>query len=80
MKKKLQLFCLAAGLLLSVKVNANDVKRINSLNLFNPDVRKCLLESSKNEGWELKSVYMNSESKLVFVFSKGDDDKIYTSK
>ncbi|WP_370477519.1 hypothetical protein [Tamlana flava] len=80
MKKKLQLFCLVAGLLLSVKVNADDVKRINNLNLLNPDVRKCLLESSKNEGWELKSVYMNSESKLVFVFSKGESDKIYTSK
>jgi len=80
MKKKLQLFCVAVVLLLSAKVNADDVIRINNLNLFNPDVRKCLLETSAKEGWELKSVYMNSEEKLVYVFSKGNDDKVYTSK
>lgn len=80
MNKKLQLFCVAVVLFFSVKVNADDVIRINNLNLLNPDVRKCLIESSKNEGWELKSVYMNSDSKLVYVFSKGNSDKIYTSK
>ena len=80
MNKKLQLFCVAMVLLFSVKVKADDVKRINNLNLLNPDVRKCLLDASAKEGWELKSVYMNSEDKLVYVFSKGNDDKIYTSK
>lgn len=80
MNKKLQLFCVAAVLLFSVKMNADDVTRINNLNLLNPDVRKCLLETSKHEGWELKSTYMNADDKLVYVFSKGNDDKIYTSK
>jgi len=70
---------MAAVLLLSVKVNADDVIRINNLNLMNPDVRKCLLETAVNEGWELKSTYLNSEEKLVYVFSKDSVDKVYTS-
>lgn len=79
MKKKLQLLSVAIILLLSVNVKAETI--VNSeLNLFNPDVRKCLLDASANEGWELKAVYMNSEDQLVYVFSKGDDDKVYLSK
>ena len=79
MKKKLQLLAAAFMILLSINVNADTI--INSdLNLYNPDVRKCLLETSKNEGWVLKATYINSEEKLVYVFSKGNDDKIYLSK
>lgn len=69
----------SAMILLSISVNADDI--INSdLNLYNPDVRKCLLEASKEDGWELKSVYMNSNDKLVMIFDKGDTTKIYKSK
>lgn len=79
MKKKLQLLVAAMMILLTVNVNADTI--INSdLNLYNPDVRKCLLDASKSEGWELKSVYMNADKKLVYVFSKGNDDKVYLSK
>lgn len=79
MNKKLQLFSAAIVLMLSIKMNADTI--INSdLNLYNPDVRKCLIEASQSEGWELKSIYMNSEEKLVYVFSKDNDDKIYLSK
>ena len=66
-------------ILLSISVNADDI--INTdLNLYNPDVRKCLLESSKEEGWTLKSVYMNAEDVLVMIFDKGTTTKIYKSK
>lgn len=69
----------SAMILLSISVNAEDI--INAdLNLYNPDVRKCLLEASKEGGWELKSVYMNSNEELVMVFDKGDTTKIYKSK
>lgn len=79
MKKTLQSLSVAAMLLLSVNMNA-DVIKINNLNLLNPDVRKCLKEASAQEGWDLKSIYTNADDKLVFVFSKGNDDKVYTSK
>lgn len=66
-------------LLLSISVNADDI--INTdLNLYNPDVRKCLLEASKEDGWILKSVYMNANEELVMVFDKGTTTKIYNSK
>ena len=79
MKKKLQLLAATFMILLSINVNADTI--INSdLNLNNPDVRKCLLEASKNEGWVLKATYINAEEQLVYVFSKGDNDKIYLSK
>ncbi|GGD18045.1 hypothetical protein [Hyunsoonleella pacifica] len=66
-------------ILLSISVNADDI--INTdLNLYNPDVRKCLLESSKEEGWTLKSVYMNADDVLVMIFDKGTTTKIYKSK
>ncbi|ALJ05488.1 hypothetical protein APS56_10320 [Pseudalgibacter alginicilyticus] len=77
--KKLQLLTIASMLLLSAQMNA-DVIKINNLNLNNPDVRKCLKEASAQEGWDLKSIYTNSDDKLVFVFSKGKDDKVYISK
>jgi hypothetical protein len=79
MKKTLQLLSIAVVLLISANVNA-DVIKINNLNLNNPDVRKCLKEASAQEGWDLKSIYANADDKLVFVFSKGNDDKVYTSK
>ena len=79
MNKKLQFFAVAMMLLLTANVSADTI--INSdLNLYNPDVRKCLLEASQSEGWELKSIYMNSKEELVYVFSKGNDDKIYLTK
>lgn len=68
----------SAMILLSVSVNADDIIN-NDLNLNNPDVRKCLLEASEEDGWKLKSVYMNSNDKLVMVFDKGDTTKIYKS-
>lgn len=79
MMKKLQLLSVAFMLLLSVNMNA-DVIKINNINLLNPDVRKCLLEASKSEGWDLKAIYSDASENLVFVFSKGDNDKVYTSK
>ncbi|WP_406685417.1 hypothetical protein N1F78_06740 [Seonamhaeicola sp. MEBiC1930] len=63
----------------SIDANADTIKNSN-LNLNNPDVRKCLLDATKSEGWKLASVYMNSDDKLVYVFDKGNDTKIYTSK
>ncbi len=77
--KKLQLLVVAVMLLFSAGVHADTIKN-SKLNLNNPDVRKCLLESTKTAGWELASVYLNSENKLVMIFDKGDDTKIYTSR
>ena len=77
--KKLQLIIAAIALLLSIGVNADTIKN-SKLNLNNPDVRKCLLESTKESGWDLASVYLNKDNKLVMIFDKGNDTKIYTSK
>ena len=60
-------------LLLSVSVNATELR----LNLNNPDVRKCLLEASENEGWALKAVYQNANEHLVYVFEKGKERRTY---
>mgnify|MGYP000586727833 CR=1 FL=1 len=79
MMKKLQLLFIAVILLLSVDMKADTIKN-SELNLNNPDVRLCLLEASKNEGWKLASVYLDSEEKLVMIFDKGNDTKIYTSR
>lgn len=79
MIKKLQLACIAMMLLVSMGTNADTIKNSN-LNLNNPDVRKCLLEASNDTGWKLASVYLNSENKLVMIFDKGKDTKIYTGK
>ncbi|WP_372755988.1 hypothetical protein [Mariniflexile sp.] len=79
MKKKIQLITAAMTLLLTLNMSADTI--INSeLNLYNPDVRKCLLDATKSEGWELKSVYINASDKLVYVFSKDGNDKVYITK
>ena len=79
MKKKLQLLSVAVILFLSANVNAETITNAE-LNLNNPDVRKCLIEASKAEGWKIASVYMNSYEKLVYVFSKDNNDKVFISK
>ncbi len=79
MNKKLQLLVAAFALLISFNVKADTI--VNSeLNLKNPDVRKCLIEASQAEGWEVESIYMNSDDKLVYVFSKNNNDRVYISK
>lgn len=79
MKTKLQLLLVAFTILIFTNVKAETI--INSeLNLNNPDVRKCLMETSENEGWKLASTYLDSNNDLVFVLLKGNDKKIYISK
>jgi hypothetical protein len=80
MMKKLQFLLITMMLLLSVHVNADEIIVNSNLDLYNPDVRKCLLDATKQEGWELKSVYLNSEDKLIMLFDKGNDTKIYKTK
>lgn len=77
--RKLQLLVAAIALMISVNVNADTIKNSN-LNLNNPDVRKCLLDATKSEGWKLASVYLNSSNKLVMIFDKDNDTKVYTSR
>lgn len=79
MMKKLQLVFVAVALLFSMGASADTIKN-SDFDLNNPDVRKCLLDATKSEGWNLASVYLNSDNKLVFIFDKNDDTKIYTSK
>ena len=76
--KKLQLLSVAAMLLFSVNINADTVK--TNLNIFNPDVRKCLIEASESEGWKLEAVYTDEQDKLVMVFGKGTETKTYIDK
>ncbi len=78
--KKLQLLALALGLLFTIDMKANDVTVNSNLNLYNPDVRKCLLDASKSEGWELKSVYLNDKKELVMVFDKDNKTRVYKTK
>ncbi|WP_242203449.1 hypothetical protein [Aestuariivivens insulae] len=78
--KKLQLLFATVLLLLSFNVKADDMTLNTKLNLFNPDVRKCLIETSKAEGWELKSVYLNTKHEIVMIFDKGEETRIYISK
>ncbi len=81
MMKKLQLLFVAALLFVSFDVMADDDVIVNSdLNLYNPDVRKCLLEASEKEGWELKSVYLNAKDELVMIFDKGNSSRVYKTK
>ncbi|WJJ97183.1 hypothetical protein [Algibacter luteus] len=77
--KKLQFLFAAMMLLASVDVKADDTIN-SSLNLNNPDVRKCLLEATKTEGWKVSSVYTDAENKIVYVFKKDNETKIYKSK
>ncbi len=76
--RKLQFFTAAIVLMLGINAHADTIKN-SDLNLNNPDVRKCLLEATKTSGWDLASVYLNADNKLVMIFDKGDDTKIYTS-
>ncbi|WP_248724692.1 hypothetical protein [Seonamhaeicola sp. ML3] len=78
MMRKLQFFTAAIVLMLGINAHADTIKN-SDLNLNNPDVRKCLLEATKTSGWDLASVYLNADNKLVMIFDKGDDTKIYTS-
>lgn len=78
--KKLQLLALALGLLFTIDMKANDVTVNSNLNLYNPDVRKCLLDASKSEGWELKSVYLNDKKELIMVFDKDNKTRVYKTK
>ncbi len=78
--KKLQLLPLAFALLFSINMKADDVIVNSNLNLYNPDVRKCLLDASKKEGWELKSVYLNDQKELVMVFDKDNNTRVYKTK
>ncbi|KJD31206.1 hypothetical protein PK35_15310 [Tamlana nanhaiensis] len=75
--KKLPII-IAFGLLFNVAANADTIKN-SKLNLNNPDVRKCLIEAAQSEGWKLASVYLNANNKIVYVFDKENDTKIYTS-
>ena len=79
MMKKLQLLFVAMMVLFAVDVNADDTT-ITNLNLNNPDVRKCLMEASKSEGWKLAALYYNADEKLVMIFEKGNNNKTYMSK
>ena len=78
--KKLQLLLIVMVLMVSVQVNATDNPINTQFNLNNPDVRKCLLEASESDGWKLLSVYLNADEKIVMIFDKGADSKVYTSK
>ena len=52
----------------------------NDLNLENPDVRKCLIEAAASEGWMLHSKEYNANKKLVMVFKRNNEEKVYTNK
>ena len=79
MMKKLQLLFVAMALLISIDMRADDVIN-SSLNLSNPDVRKCLLEATKTEGWKLTALYYNADENLVMIFEKGNNTKTYLGK
>lgn len=76
--KKLQLLFVAMMLLLSIDAKADDAINAN-LNLNNPDVRKCLVEATQSEGWELAALYYNADEKLVMIFEKDNNLKTYLS-
>lgn len=77
--KKFQLLVIAIILLLSIDAKADD-KINSSLNLSNPDVRKCLVEATQSEGWKIAALYFNKEEKLVMIFEKDNNSKTYISK
>lgn len=78
--KTLQSILSTSLLLLSFNVKANEYRPNTDLNLFNPDVRKCLVESSQSEGWVLQSIYLDDNKKIVMIFNKGEEKKMYRSK
>ena len=73
---KFKLLSIIGMLLFSLNVIADDNPK---LNLKNPDVRKCLLDASKAEGWEVEKMYYNNEKKLVIVLKKENEKRIYIS-
>ncbi|WP_194768643.1 hypothetical protein [Tamlana sp. I1] len=73
--KNVKLLCASLMLLLSISLSATELK----LDLKNPDVRKCLLEAASNQGWLLDTVYQDSEGNLVFILTKGEETRTYTS-
>lgn len=77
--KKFQLLFIVIMLLLSIDAKADD-KINSSLNLSNPDVRKCLVEATQSEGWKIAALYFNKEEKLVMIFEKDNNSKTYISK
>ena len=77
--KKFQLLLIVIMLLLSIDAKADD-KINSSLNLSNPDVRKCLVEATQSEGWKIAALYFNKEEKLVMIFEKDNNSKTYISK
>jgi hypothetical protein len=79
MKTKLQLALVAITLLISFNVKADTIRNAE-LNLNNPDVRKCLLEATVAEGWKLQATYIDANEKIVMVFGKDKNTKVYTSK
>ncbi len=78
--KKLQLLSAVLIFLFTINMQADDIIVNSDLNLFNPDVRKCLLEASEQEGWELKSVYINADDELIMIFDKDNNSRIYKWK
>lgn len=78
--RKLQLLLIAIVLMVSMQVNANEKPINREFNLNNPDVRKCLIEASKSEGWKLEAYYINANNKLVMVFGKDGETKVYATR
>jgi hypothetical protein len=74
-----KLLFLAMMLVLSANVKADDTIN-SSLNLNNPDVRKCLVEATEAEGWKLMALYTNADEKLVMVFQKDRKIRTYRSR
>lgn len=73
---KLKLLVLSAIFLFSISVSAIE----KELNLENPDVRKCLIEAAASDGWVLFSKEYNKSKKLVMVFKKNGEERVYVSK
>ncbi|WP_027138198.1 hypothetical protein [Gaetbulibacter saemankumensis] len=72
--KKFYFLTVIAMLLFSVSASAVEL----NLNLNNPDVRKCLIESAGQEGWEHSATYLDADNKVVLVFSKDGKNVSYT--
>ncbi|MCH4552020.1 MULTISPECIES: hypothetical protein [Aestuariibaculum] len=70
--KKILLF--TGMLLLTANVKAVEL----NLNLNNPDVRQCLIDSASKDGWELKAKYLDDNDKVVLVFKKEGQVVEYT--
>ncbi|MBD0833899.1 hypothetical protein [Aestuariibaculum suncheonense] len=70
--KKVLLF--TGMLLLTLSAKAIEL----NLNLNNPDVRQCLIDSASEAGWELKAKYLDDNDKVVLVFKKDGQIVEYT--